>query len=183
MSQFSSLSLSHAPSRRGPAGVLQCLCGLGGSARLLLSPKAGGQGVNRTRGHLSASLGGLSDSSWGQGWGPHPTLALLRGRFAALGLPPVRHTGCKAGSPVSPRWGQQVRVTPDAPHGCAGREVKPPGSHSLRRGYIWCRICIAANRRTWAASEILRGARARGVADDCHTQAGGGRKVPADGCF
>lgn len=82
------------------------------------------------------------------------------------------------------RWGQRVHVTPDAPPSVpregSGAPREPRAAPSPRRGYIWCRICIAASRRTWAAGEILGGARARGAAGSRHTR---GKESPSRRLF
>lgn len=117
--------------------------------------------------------GHLRASPWG-GW---------RGDTSGCSLHPAT---CPAPAPprclrqwLRPvRWGQRVHVTPDAPPlGTPGGKRCPPGepraAPSPRRGYIWRRICIAASRRTWAAGEILGGARVRGAAGSRHTQGKG----------
>lgn len=97
-----------------------------------------------------------------------------------LWLSPGHHDGGSRfrSHPIPPlslrREGSEAPGEPHAP---------APPSHSLRRGYIWHHICIAASRRTWAASEILGGARARGAADNCHTQARRGKESPGRQLF
>lgn len=112
---------------------------------------------------MPPSLGGLSSAG------------ATKGELVAPRLPAARPAG-HGGSPAAPWRGQRVHVTPDAPPSLGREGSEAPGEPRApapfpRRGYIWRRICIAANRRTWAAGEILGGARARGAAANCHTQA------------